>query len=333
MTRLSTAACALMLALAASSPASAAPVHKVVDRLSGPDGSWDYISVDHAGGRLLVGRGDGATAFALTPGAKGTAFASGGGRAHAAMAVNAGKEVLITYGVANKAVLYDQAGAVLAELATGANPDDAVADPKSGLVLVMDHTGGEVTLIDLKTRKSVGSIPVGGALEAAAVDGAGRAFVNVEDKSEIAVIDIAARKVVARYPLAGCEGPTGIAYVPEGKRLIVACDGVAGVVDAATGKMLKTIKIGDGADGVAYDPVRKLAYVPAGRDGVLAVLSVSAKDVVLTETVATQVGARTLAVDPESGKVYLPAATMAAPVNGKRPVPAPGTFVVLVVGQ
>ena len=148
-----------------------------------------------------------------------------------------------------------------------------------------------------------------------------------------AVIDIAARKVVARYPLAGCEGPTGIAYVPEGKRLIVACDGVAGVVDAATGQMLKTIKIGDGADGVAYDPVRKLAYVPAGRDGTLAVLSVSAKDVVLAETVATQEGARTLAVDPESGKVYLPAATMGKPVKGRRPVQEPGSFVVLVVGQ
>jgi DNA-binding beta-propeller fold protein YncE len=332
MTRLSVAAGTLLLALAASSPASAAPAHKVVDRLSGPDGSWDYISVDHAGGRLLVGRGDGVTAFPLTPGAKGVAFVTGG-RAHAAMAVDSGKAVLVTFGADNKAVLYDRAGAVLAEIATGANPDDAVADPKSGLILVMDHTGGDVTLINLKTRKSVGSIPVGGALEAAAVDGAGHAFVNVEDKNEIAVIDIAARKVVARYPLAGCEGPTGIAYVPEGKRLIVACDGVAGVVDAATGQMLKTIKIGDGADGVAYDPVRKLAYVPAGRDGTLAVLSVSAKDVVLAETVATQEGARTLAVDPESGKVYLPAATMGKPVKGRRPVQEPGSFVVLVVGQ
>lgn len=325
---------AALLACGLATAVAATPAHHVLEKLSGPDGRWDYISVDQTNHRLLMARSDAVTAFDISkPGAAGSVFATGVG-GHAALAVNGGKNVLVTNGAANTVTLLDAAGKTAATIPTGANPDAAAIDTKSGLALVMDHGGGEVTLIDLTAMKKTGSIMIGGALEAAAVNGAGLAYVNVEDKNQVAVIDIAARKVLARYALSGCDEPTGIAYVAEGKRLIVACAEAVGVMSAETGKMIKTIKIGDGADGVAYDAARKTAYVPSGADGTLNVLSVTASDVVLTETVPTQRGARTLTVDPVSGKVYLPAATsVPAATAGARPTTKPGSFVVLVVGQ
>jgi DNA-binding beta-propeller fold protein YncE len=307
--------------------------YHVVARIAGPDGGWDYASYDRARDRVLVARTDAITAIDLKTGAVNPAFAKAA-RGHAAFTVNGGAEVAITNGTSNTVAFVDaDTGAPVAEVATGDGPDDAILDPTSGLLLVMNHRGGDVTLVDPKAHKAVGTISVGGTLEAAAVDGKGRAFVNVEDKNQIAVIDIAARKVVARYALAGCEGPTGIAYAAADKLLISSCDGVAEVVASDTGKVVRQIKIGGGADGVAYDPGRKLAFIPAGRDGTLSVIAVAHGDAALVETVATQKGARTLALDPGAGRIFLPTARYVAPAGGGRPTATPGTFQVLVIGK
>ena len=319
-----------LLALGASA-AGAAPVHKVIERLPGPDGRWDYASVDRAHHRLLIGRADGVLAYDIAaPGGKAIALAPAQG-GHAAIAIEGG--ILVTNGTAATATIFDSAGALLATIPTGKGPDAATLDTKTGLVLVMDHAGGDVTLVDVKKRAVAGTIAIGGALEAADVDGVGHAFVNVEDKNEVVFLNVAKRKVLGHHAMAGCTSPTGIAYVAEGKRLIVACQSLVVVMSATTGKVLTTIKIGPGSDGAVYDPVRKLAYVPAAREGTLAVLAVTAKDVTLAETVPTQIGARTLAVDPDSGNVYLPTGTyLPATTPGGRPTVAPGSFVVLVVG-
>lgn len=324
-----------LAALAAASCAQAAGSgYHVIDRIPGPDGGWDYASYDAARDRVLVARTEAVTAIDLKTRAVNPAFAVAV-RGHAAFPVKGGAEVVITNGTPNTAVFVDATtGAPIATVATGDGPDDAIVDPKSGLLLVMNHRAGSVTLIDIAAHKAVGVIAVGGVLEAAAVDGKGRAFVNVEDKNQIAVIDIAGRKVTARYPLAGCEGPTGIAYAAADKLLISACDGVAEIVQADTGKVVRQIKIGDGADGVAYDPGRRLAFVPAGKDGTLAVIAVAHGDATLIDTVVTQKGARTLTLDPATGRVFLPTATyVLAVAPGGRPTLTAGTFQLLVVGK
>lgn len=325
--------CLTALAAAASAHAAGSGYH-VVDRIPGPDGGWDYASYDAARDRVLVARTDAVTAIDLKTRVVNPAFATAA-RGHAAFPLNGGTEVVITNGTPNTAVFVNaDTGAAIASVATGDGPDDAIIDPKSGLLLVMDHRAGSVTLIDPKSHKAVGTIAVGGVLEAAAVDGKGRAFVNVEDKNQIAVIDIAGRKVAARYALTGCEGPTGIAYAAADKLLISSCDGVAEIVQADTGKVIRQIKIGDGADGVAYDAGRKLAFIPAGKDGTLAILAVAHGDARLIDTVPTQKGARTLALDPVSGRVFLPAATyVLAATPGGRPTLTAGTFQLLVVGK
>jgi DNA-binding beta-propeller fold protein YncE len=325
--------CFTILAMAEAANAANSGYH-IVDRIAGPDGAWDYVRVDAANNRVLVAHSSSVLAINLATKAVTTGLAPAL-MLHEPLPVNGGAEILVTNGGTATAVFADaKTGAPLASVKTGVGPDAAEFDAHSGLILVMDHVGGDVMLIDPKTHKAVASVPIGGDLEAAAVDGHGRAYVNIENKNEIAVIDIAQRKVVARYPLAGCDGPTGLAYDAADAQLIAACDGSTVVVTAATGKVVATLATGKGADGVAFDARQKLAFVPAGRAGTLSVVKISKGAAAIIDTVPTEVGARTIALDPRSGRVYLPSAEFGPrPAGGGRPPMTPGTFHVLVVGK
>ena len=141
-----------------------------------------------------------------------------GDHLHEVMAIPGGNLVLTTNSGDNSARILNAAdGSLIASVPTAKDPDAAIYDPAGGLVLVMGGDSGEITFVDVKAAKAVGSLVVGGALEFPALDGKGRLFVNVEDKNEIAVIDLASRKVIRRYPLAGCKGPGGLAYVTGGR--------------------------------------------------------------------------------------------------------------------
>lgn len=322
-------AAAATLALAGAAGA-ATPSYKVVDRLAGPDGGWDYVRIDTAHNQLLMPRGTAVMAIDLKTRAVKTGLVPGG-RQHIALPL--GREMLVTNGADNTAIFADAVtGAVTATVPVGKGPDAAAIEPKSGLVFVMGHAGGDVTFIDPKTHKAVATVDVGGALEEGAADGSGRAFVNVENKNEIAVIDVAGKTVAARWPLAGCDGPTGLTYDPQDRLLIAACDGATALVSTADGKV-QIVATGKGADGVAYDPKRRLAFVPAGRDGTLSVIGFDHGQGKVIQTVPTQRFARTIAIDERTGRLYLPTAQFqAATPGGGRPGVVPGSFQVLVVG-
>lgn len=306
------------------------PAYKVIEQAPGPDGGWDYARVDPELDRLFVTRGASVMALDLKTDKLITGIAPGA-RLHIALPIEGGREILITDGGADRAVIADAAtGSALASLPAGRGPDAATFDPRSGLVLVIDHAGGAVTLVDPKARRRVGEIPVGGELEEASVDGHGLAFVNVESAGEVAVVDIAARKVLRRIPLAPCRGPTGSAYDARDARLIVACQGVTVLVDPSAGKVVQALPTGQGADGVVYDPVRRLAFTPAGRDGTLSVIALQGGTGRVIQTVETQKGARTIALDPRTGRLYLPSAQYV--VSAGRFSTVPGTFHVIVVG-
>lgn len=327
------AALCLAACAAATGACAAGSGYHVLDKVSGPDGGWDYVRVDPAGNRVLVAHGGSVVVMDLATKAV-TPSVAPGLMLHDPLPVNGATEVLVTNGGTAEAVFYNaKTWAEVARVKTGIGPDAAAIDPRSGLVLVMDHRGGDITLVDPKAHKAVGSIMIGGDLEAAAADGAGRAYVNVENKNEIAVVDIARREVITRYPLAGCDGPTGLAYDAANKQLIAACDGSTVVLDAASGKIVATLATGRGADGVAYDPKQKLAFVPSGREGTLAVVSISKGKASIVDTVKTQVGARTIGLDPRDGRLYLPAADYGPrPATGRAPM-LPGSFKILVVGK
>jgi DNA-binding beta-propeller fold protein YncE len=332
----------LAAAALAAGASAAPPSYSLTGHIKVDDGGWDYASFDAAHGRVFVSRSAGAvTVVDVATKAVSTLTIPGSGRMHESLPLNHGALLLVTDGTANVAHLIEPAtGASVADVPTGTKPDAAAFDPASGLALVMNGKSGDVTFIDPATHAAVATAAVGGALEFAAVDGAGKAFVNIEDQNQMGVIDTKTHTLIGHYALAGCDSPSGLAYAPIGTTkaagvLIAACaNKVAKVLSAADGHDVATLTIGAGPDAVIYDPVRKLAFIPCGRDGVLEVIAVRGpSDVAVVATVTTQVGARTGAVDPATGALYLPTAQFQPPATpgGGRPAAIPGTFEILVV--
>ena len=210
-----------------------------------------------------------------------------------------------------------------------------VYEPKSGLVAVMNGNDGTVNLIDPVARKAAGSLTVGGKLEFAAADGSGKVFVNVEDKNELVEIDMVNRKVGTHIALTGCEEPTGLDYDAQSHVLLAACsNGKAAAVFAATGKLIGLVAIGEHPDAVIVDVKNRRFLVPCGGNGVLSEVKI-ASDGSLSAGAQfeTKKGARTGALDPATGKVYLPVADYEAAKPGERPAMVPGSFHLLVLGQ
>lgn len=317
------------LLLAIATPAAAS--HRVVAQLPAGDGGWDLLSVGPVDHRLYVAHGDGVTAIDLRSG-KAVDRIVPGQRVHAALAIPGTHEVLSTNGETNDATLFDgRTGRVRATIRTGTKPDAAAFDPATRTVWVMNPGSGDITVIEPRTARVLGTVAVGGSLELGAADGKGRLYVNVEDRNEVAVIDTRTRKLITRFPLAGCEGPTGIAYDGALQEVVSACgENAVAIVSAPDGKLIARLPIGRGADGAEIDTERHLAFIPAGRDGKLTIIKLG-KAPTVVEQVTTAPSARTIALDPVTGRAYLPAATLAPAVGSARPKAVPGSFRVLVV--
>ena len=310
---------------------SGQPGFSVVDRIPGPDGSYDYISVDGATHRVFVARGNGVMAIDLASRSVTPILVAGDGVA--AVQIIAGTDLMLsTNGNSNTATLFDRnSGVVKSTIPTGKEPDAALYDRASGLAFVMNWESKDVTLIDIANAAVVATIMVGGTPEAAVSDGEGHVYINIEDTAEIVEVDIGRRQVTDRYALPGCVEPTGLAYDPDTKLLISAChNGTAKLVNATTGRDRGSVKIGQGADGAIFDAQRRLVYIPCF-DGTLAIFRLEHDGRAgMVTTVKTQKGARTAALDRETGRLYLPTAEYEVGADGKRQR-VPGTFAVLVV--
>ncbi|MBB6250792.1 YncE family protein [Nitrospirillum iridis] len=317
------------LLLAAPALAAQPPYHEVA-RIPAPDGPWDYASVDTAARRLYVGRADGVLALDLDSGRL-TPTLVAGQRVHGILPLDGGLAIS-SNGDSNTATLFQGAdGAVLATFATGAKPDAVVQ--AGALVAVMDGKQGDITLIDPVRRVVTGHVDVGGALEFAAMDGQGHLYVNVEDRNELVVVDVAAHAVLARRRLPDCDGPTGLALDPATGVLVSACaSGRAVVMAASDGRVLASLPIAQGADAVILDARNHRFLIPCGKEGVLTVLSPDAQGALaVTATVPTAKGARTGALDPVTGRVYLPVGTRLAGKAGQPAGFEPGSFHLLVM--
>lgn len=304
-------AAALFATSAAPQPALR---YAVLGATPGPVGSFDYVSVDAPSGRVYVGR-----SFGVEVLSKGRFTTLLERKGVAAVLPIGDRLMLSTNGGENSATLFDRfTGKVTADIPTGTEPDGAAFDGKSGLAFVMNGGSEDVTLIDVARAKAVGRIAVGGAPEGGVADGAGRFFLNIEDRNEIAVISIAKRMLVRRYALAGCIEPTGIAYDAKAGLLISAChNGVAKLVDAATGRDRGTIRIGKGADGSLFDARRRIGFVPC-IDGSLTVYRLDATGKVTgVQHLKTRDGARTAAYDSRRDRLYAARATVERDAKGR----------------
>lgn len=294
------------------------------------DGGWDYLAIDAAHNRLFVSHGDvvnvidlatetPATAIVGLHGVHGIAIADGLNRGF----ISNGKDNTVT--VFNLSTLEKTASIPV----TGNDPDCIVYDPFSRQVFTFNGHSQNATVINAKSLKVTGTIPLGGSPEFAVSDGGGKIFNNLEDKNELVVIDTKANKVIDRYPLAPCGGPSALAIDIRHERLFTACRENKGlsVLNALTGKIITTLAIGSGVDAARFDPSTQLVFASCGDGTVTVIRETSPDSYQVIQTIDTQKGARTMALNQISHKIYLSAGKR-DPIHRRQTIP--GTFDVSV---
>lgn len=320
---------ALVLSIGAPAVAGA-----IVKTIPGPDGGWDYARVDPVKHRLYVARADSVTVVDL----RGTAPLRSIGQiahGHSVIPMPHSDTIIVTSGAdATVRFLDGDSGTEQARLTVGANPDAAVLDQAGKTLYTMNAKAGTISKIDVATRRVTATITLKPGLEYNALTPDGTLFVNNEDENSLSAVDTRTNHLSAAIALTGCEGPSGLAYDTRTARLIAACDnGKAAIVDARTKTLIGLIDIGQGPDAVILDAQRRRTYIPCGKSGELDVISLDAKDgPAVIGRIKTEIGARTGALDPTDGMVYLPTGKFGPPAAGTaRGAFLPGSFHILAV--
>lgn len=298
-------------------------------------GGWDYLEVGPVNDWLYVSHGtqvnilnkktgDSVGVIENTTGVHGIAFDI------------AEKKGFTSNGRINTVTVFDMnTNKVLAQIATGQNPDAIMYEPFSKMIITCNGRSKNLTIIDPVKNIAIDSVDIGGKPETAVSDGMGRLFVNNEDKNEIVVIDTKTFKVLNRWSIAPGEGPTGLAIDKQTKRLFAGCEKLLMVIDATNGSVIDKITIGDGCDGVAFDGALKNIYTSNGNGTITVIHEENATKFTVLENAVSKKGARTIALDNQTHLIYLPTAEFeaAAPDQKGRPKMKAGTFQVLVVGK
>jgi DNA-binding beta-propeller fold protein YncE len=304
----------------------------------GGDGGWDYATVDPATHRIFVTR---STHTMVIDPASGKVVGDipGQKRSHGVALVPRLNRGFITDGGGSGAiVVFDlKTYAVLGTIPAQPDADGIIYDVKSDRVLAVSGDGGVLMIlrpdVDPKNWKIEATIDLGGKPEFLAADGAGRVYVNLENKDMIAVVDLASRKVVARWPVAPAGHPTGMAIDPGAHRLFIGCRNPQKmiVMNTQTGKIEAALPIGAGVDADRF--YKGEAFASCG-DGSLTVVNANNGSWQVEETVKTPRGARTMGIDTSNGRIYLPTAELGPPATpGGRPTLKPGTFMIVEVGR
>jgi DNA-binding beta-propeller fold protein YncE len=302
----------------------------------GGEGGWDYLTVDSAARRLYITRGNrvmvmdtdarkivgevpklsGVHGVALDPKRKRGYISNGGDATVTIFDLETLKEI--------------------SRPKVGQRPDAIMYDPASDRVFSMNAGSKDATAIDAESGKVVGKVPLGGKPEFAVADEKGLVYVNLEDKDEIMVFNSKDLTEKTRYKLDPGKEPAGLAIDLANRRLFSSCaNEIMVILDADSGKVLATPKIGKGSDACVFDPETKLAF-SSNRDGTLTVVQEQSPDKFeVVANVPTKVGARTMALDAKTHNVFLCTADFKprAPGEKGRPQMVPDTFVVLVVGK
>src|SRR5579863_710171 len=330
----------IAVVLTAAFPVQAAaqqPYHIVDHWKLGGEGGWDYLLADSGAHRLYITHGQRVEVIDSESG-KPIGAITGLHGTHGVALDTSGKFGYISDGGGNAVVVFDRSSlATVATIPAGTNPDGIVFEPATQTVWAFNGRSKDVTVIDALQRKVTATIALPGKPEFPAVDGTGIVFDNIEDKNEIVRLDANTRKLTAEWPV--CDSPTGLAFDVPGHRLFPVCDGKKmAVVDSESGKVLATPAIGNGPDAAGWSAAHNLAFASCG-EGVLAVVDAASPDYKTIEMLPTQQGARTMAYDAATDRIYLVTAQFGprpapTPENPRgRPPMIPGSFTVIVVGR
>jgi YVTN family beta-propeller protein len=330
---------AVVAALLFLAAASSAQSYHVFDRWKvGGQGGWDYLLSDDAAHRLYITHN---SRVEVVDSATGKLIgAITGLKSTHGVALNPdGKTGYISDGAGNAIVVFNRADfSVLATIPAGTNPDGITFETVTKTVWAFNGRSNSVSVLDAASNAVIATVPLPGKPEFPQVDEHGSVFVNIEDKNEIVKLDAATRKPVATWPLAGCESPSGMAIDRDKHHLFSVCDGgKMAVVDYVTGKVLGLAAIGDSPDAAAFDPKHNLAFSSNGGDGTLTIVDSGKPEFPVLQTVKTEKGARTMALDVSTGRVYLvtaqfgPAPAVTTDMPHPRRSVVPDSFEIIVV--
>jgi DNA-binding beta-propeller fold protein YncE len=316
--------------------------YKLIDSVKIPgEGGWDYLTIDTSMNRLYISHGTKVDVLDLdknqvvgeiapTMGVHGIALAPELDRGFTSNGRDSSVTVFDLHTLKTLATIKLNAR----------NPDAITYDPFSRRVFTFNGGSSNTTAIDAGTDSIVGALALGGKPEFAVPDGKGKIYVNIEDKSQIVCFDTKALKILNTWPIAPGEEPSGLAMDHEHGRLFSVCGNKQMmVVDAASGKIVTSLPIGDGVDATAFDPATQLAFSSNG-EGTLTVIHEESPDkFTVVGNVTTERGARTMALNKKTHRIYLPTAKYnpAPAPTADQPRPrrtvVPGSFTILIVGK
>lgn len=307
----------------------------------GGKGAWDYLTLDPSGDRLFISRQTRVDVVDTHAGKLIGSIENTNGVHGIALAVDTGRGYT-SNGKSDSVTVFDLTTLKTIKEApvSGHNPDAILYDPLGKHVFTFNGRSKDATVLDAGTLAIVATLPMPDKPEFAARDDEGNIFVNIESEpGQMVVIDSGKLTIKATWTLPGCASPSGMAIDKVNHRIFSVCDdNVMAITDARTGKQVAKVKIGTGPDAAAFDGQRNLVFSSNGEGTLTVVHQASADRYQVVHTVSTKNGARTMALDPTGGKIYLVTADFDAPPAPTaeqphpRPTPKPDTFVILVVG-
>ena len=301
-------------------------------------GGWDYISIGPDNNRLYVSHGMQVNILDLTTGDSIGVIDSTKG-VHGIAFNKKMNKGFTSNGRSNNVTVFDlKTNKTLDTLHAGTNPDAIMFEIFTNTVVTCNGRSNDLSFIDVDKKKIIATVNVAGKPETAVSNDKGMLYVNVEDKNEIAVIDLKTFKVVNHFSLLPGESPTGLEIDKATNRLFATCEKLLVVIDAATGKIVSKVEIGEGCDGAAFDNATKNIFTSNGLVGTLSVIHEDSPDkYTLVGNFPSKTSARTIAIDEKSHAVFMPAADFEpqppAGADGKRPRAKmiPGSFQIVVM--
>jgi len=304
---------------------SAIPSYKITKEVALPGPTrWDFVKYSPTEKRVYVAQGDRVTVVDEPTGKVIAQIGNLPGGTHGIAISPETNQGFATEGRPGVAVVFGLKTLRQTQtIATAPDADGILYEPATKHIYVINGDSGSISVVDPSNDTTITTINVGSKLEPAVSDGRGHIYVNGEEKNDIVVVDAKANKVLAHWPMSTCQTPHGIAIDRSTRRLFSTCaNKVLVVLNVDTGATVATLPIGAHSDGAAFDPVRKLVFSSNG-DGTLSIIKeISAYQFVVVETVQTKQGARTMSIDPKTGRIFLVAAEMtsaSANKTAKRP--------------
>jgi DNA-binding beta-propeller fold protein YncE len=287
------------------------------------DGKWDYQKIED--GKLYVSHADRIHIIDLKS-EKQIGEIAGLKGVHGIAPVKDLNKGFISNGTDNSITVFDlKTYKVLNTIMIEGKKADAILyDKFSNQIFVFNNGSGNAIVIDPKTDKIVGKIEMGGGPEFAVSNEKGNVFNNNEESNEIFEIDTKTLTVKNKFSLAPNEVPTGLTMDVKNNRLFSVCRKTKTMVvmDASTGKIVATLPIGAGVDGVIYDKKLQLIITSNGEGNATIIHQVDADNYTVSQTLTTSKGQKTIVFDEKNHNIFLTGANYQE--DGK--TPATGTF-------